>query len=51
MTIQVMSSGIQNVLNNQLIAEGLAQKSQIDSGENVSFNLLDLEKGPKLQMF
>lgn len=48
MTIQVMSNGIQNVLNDQLIAEGLVQKSQIDSGEKVSFNLIDLEKRTKI---
>ena len=46
--VDVMSKGIQNVVNDILISNTLEQKERIEKGEQENFNLQDLEKRKKL---
>ncbi len=48
--VDVMSKGIQNVVNDILISNTLEQKERIDNGEQENFNLQDLEKRKKLNL-
>jgi hypothetical protein len=48
MMVDVMSKGIQNVVNDTLVSNTLEQKERIEKGEQENFNLQDLEKRKKL---
>ena len=47
MMVDVMSKGIQNVVNDTLVSNTLEQKERIEKGEQENFNLQDLEKRKK----